>query len=1113
MKPDLMKPTLHLASWKPVHSIVLIACAAIFTTSRPAIAQIIPDNTLPKNSIVTPGCLDCVINGGTVQGNILFHSFDRFSIGQNGAARFNNDTQLGAIVTRVTGTEASIIDGLVKTNGNTNLFFINPRGITFGPNAQLELGGSFLATTASSVLFPGGGEFSATNPTAPPILDVQVKAPIGVQFEGQPKAIQSNGSNLGLLPTKTLALIGGDITLDGSALTVPDGQVLIGGLAENGVVQISNNSQDFQLSFPTDKRYSNISFFNDTQANVQSTGSGNIIIHSNNLTLAKSNLIAGLNSVPTSISQSGNIEIEAQGELILKEKSHIGNDLNGTVQDQNLVSPNQAGSIYITANNISLSDKSNISSSTRGKGNAGNLIIKSNNQINIDKSYILTTVGLGAVGNGGSIQINAESLNITNNSIFSVGIAGLNEQGTTALPPGNGTAGTLTISATKQVSIDRGAQILGELNPGAIGEGGSVKINTNILSLSNQGKISISTDGYGKAGNLTINAAKQINIDSGAQILGEVHKNAIGQGGSVIINTDVLSLSNQGKISTSTDGDGKAGNLTINAAKQINIDNKSKIIGEVNKNAIGQGGIVTVNTDVLSLSNQGYISTSTNGNGKAGDLTINAAKQVNVDGGAQILGELNTNGIGQGGNVKIKTDVLSLSNGGNISTSTNGHGKAGDLTINAAKQVSLTGQGTYILSGLKKDASVNEEVGGSMTINTELLSLSDKAMISAGTEGEGNAGNLIINAVKELNVNDSYILSTVNNTATGKGGSIVVNTERILLSNQSILSTGSEGKGDAGNLILNSTKDILIDDNTKVNSTLEGGQGKGGEIRVNTGSLTISNQSFLQVTTERADSEAGKINVNANSIYLLNSGAIEAKTQSGNGGDIDLTVKNLILLRNQSRISTTAGTENAGGNGGNLTINAPTGFIIAIPKENSDITANAFSDQGGKITINAKAIFGLVPRSRNDLKILDPQELNPHNVSTSDISAISQQNPTLNGEVILNSALNPNQSLNQVLKEPRTTDVVDSCQISHGTEAVQFYDIGRGGLPPRPEDPLSMDLIEWSPFLTAKARISPPKSLKIDKSRAIDMEESDRTTPTDQASNSPPKLIPPCQSH
>ena len=921
-----MKSTFHIAS------VVTIACGAMFTDLGAAIAQIIPDNTLPTNSMVTPGCLDCVINGGTVRGNILFHSFDRFSIGQNGAARFNNNPQLGAIVTRVIGPDGSNINGLVQANGNTNFFLINPQGITFGPNAGLALGGSFMTSTASSFLFPGG-EFSALHPTAPPLLDVQVQAPIGLQFEGTPKAILINGSYLSLLPTKTLGLIGGDITLDGSVLTAPGGQILIGGLAGNGIVKLSNNSQGLQLYFPKDKLYSDISLSNDAQANVQSNGSGNILIHSHNLILEKSSLLAGLNSVPISISQPGNIQIDAQGEITMKN-SHVGNDLNGTVQDQNLASPNQLGSIYITANAISFSKNSNISSSTRGKGNAGNLVIKANDRIDINNSYILTTVGLGSVGNGGNIQINTELLNVKNDSILSVGVAGSDEQGRSGLPPGNGTAGR----------------------------------------------------------------------------------------------------------------------LIINAIKLINVDN------------------------------------------------------------SQILGSLNTGATGQGGTIVINTDILSLSNQGRISTSTNGYGKAGSLTINAAKEVSLTGQGTHILSGLEKDAIAKNVEGGSVTINTALLTLSNKAMISAGTEGEGNAGNLTINATKGLNANNSFILSTVNDTATGKGGNIVVNTERILLSNQSVLSTGSEGKGDAGNLTLNSTKDIVVDDNSKVNSTLEGGQGKGGEIRVNTGLLTISNQSFLQVTTERSDSEAGKINVNANSIYLLNSGAIEAKTQSGNGGNIELIVRDLLLLRNQSRVSTTAGTENAGGNGGNVMISAPTGFIVAVPNENSDITANAFSDQGGKITINAKAIFGLVPRSRADMKILDPKELNSQNVRTSDITAISQQNPILNGEVVLNSTINPNQGLNQVPKEPRATDVADSCQVSNGQESVQFYDIGRGGLPPRPEDPLSMDLIEWSPLIT-KARIRPSKSLKIDEHIQTEINAPDRTTLTYQASNSPSRLIPPCQSH
>ena len=234
-------------------------------------AQIIPDASLgTETSIVTPnveikGSPAERIDGGATRGINLFHSFSEFNVGESQRVYFNNPAGIENILTRVTGGKVSNILGTLGVDGGANLFFINPGGIVFGQNSRLDLGGSFLGSTANSFVFGDRLQFSATNPQSPPLL--QINVPTGLQFGKNSQDIRVNGisggrssiQGLGLRvsPGNTLALIGGNINVEGVFLNAPEGQIELGSVAGIGQVNLKPINQNWILD------YNNVQNFGD----------------------------------------------------------------------------------------------------------------------------------------------------------------------------------------------------------------------------------------------------------------------------------------------------------------------------------------------------------------------------------------------------------------------------------------------------------------------------------------------------------------------------------------------------------------------------------------------------------------------------------------------------------------------------------------------------------------------------------------------------------------------------------------------------------------------------------------------------------------------------------
>lgn len=984
------------------------------------------DNTLGRESSLvtspTPGAFQ--IDGGATRGTNLFHSFSQFSVPINGSAYFNNAGNIQNIISRVTGGSVSNIDGLIRANGTANLFVLNPSGIIFGPNASLNIGGSFLASTASSLNFVDGIQFSATATQTPPLLTVSV--PLGLQYGGNAGSIQVQNSTLQVPNGKTLALVGGNVQLNGGILLAPGGRVELGGTAAAGTVGLFVDGSNLSLSYPDTLARTDVSLNNGSLVNVRAGGGGSIAINAQNLNIAgESGLRTGIASgLGSANSKAGDIEINATGSVNLTDASFIKN----IVQSKAV---GKGGDIDITAGSIFLTNGTQLVSSTFGKGDAGSVTIAAHDTVSFSGgSTVYSTVEQGGVGQGGNINITTGSLSLTDGAQLQ------------ALTAGRGEAGKVMIVARDTVSLSGVDQdgfvtsILSTVEPGGVGNAGGINITTGSLFLTDGAQLVTSTEGRGNAGSVTITAGDTVSFGGRningfySSIRSEAAPKAVGNGGNINITTGSLLLTDDAQLVAATEGRGNAGNITITAHDTVSFKEggdpqvRSGAYSNVSFGAVGKGGDINITAGALLLSDGAQLATATDGWGNAGNLTITAGDTVYFK-ESVAFSTVESTGVGNGGEINITTRSLLMTDGGQLQTRTSGQGKAGNVTITAHDTVSFDGYNSEGLPSAVSSEVISGAVGngGDITITAGSLSLTNYGFLSASTRGKGDGGNITLNANTLEAINSGKALTI--SFSSGKAGNITVNV--------------------ADSVTLSDESGLLA--NTSKNSTAQG-----GNLSITTRQLVVQDGAEVNVSSE-GSGNAGSLTVNAGSIKLDNQGKLLASTASGEGGNINLQVQDLILMRQNSVISAKADNN---GNGGNITIDAP--FIVGVSSENSDIVADAVRGQGGNIKITSQGIYGLKYR--------------PQLTTLSDINASSQFG--VNGVVVINTPdVDPSRGLTELPVEPANVEVTQGCQSTGKQTSVAFFNTGRGGLAPNPYEPISSsDIWEDVPPSTQRAENS-----------------------------------------
>ncbi|MDZ8263762.1 filamentous hemagglutinin N-terminal domain-containing protein [Nostoc sp. ChiQUE01b] len=666
---------------------------------------------------------------------------------------------------------------------------------------------------------------------------------------------------------------------------------------------------------------------------------GSINIQTGSLSLAQG---SELNTQTLGQGNAGSININARDAISLDgfvdttvKGGEPGRIYSRIISNVNPEGTGKAGDIQIKTGSLQSTNGAFISSSTLGKGDAGNITIDANDITFDSSSNISSQVFADGVGKGGNIRVNTGALSLLGGSQISTTVSG------------KGDAGNIFVNARDTIKLDGivGNSISGIKSgviTGGVGNGGNIEITTGGLSLTNGAKIDIDTHGKGNAGNITINARETINIDGCSRVFTEqcgedklpseissdVSLNGVGKGGDIRINTRELFLKNNGQISADTLGLGDGGNIFIQAAEKISLSNTNnidftKISSTVVDKAKGNAGTINIQARDLSLDNAA-INSYTYGQGNGGDIDIQTGK-LSLNNG-QISAD--TLGLGDGGNIFIQAaEKISLSNTNNIDftkiSSTvvdKAKGNAGTINIQA-RDLSLD------------NAAINSYTygqgnGGDIDIQTGKLSLNNGSYFFASTFGKGNAGNISIQATDTVSLaNSSNISSAISITGVGNAGNIDIFAKSFSLDNDAGLVTLSFGKGNAGNVLITTLGDTTIKDST-IATFFIATEGNAGKIAIQAGGdVSISGKSALS------------------SFLHLNA--------VGKSGDIEIQGRNFSLSDGAVLNSTTAGK----GNAGNVLINA-TGDIYFT--NGANINAATFGQgNAGNVIVNAGGKFSL----------------------------------------------------------------------------------------------------------------------------------------------------------
>ncbi len=947
------------------------------------------------------------INGGQQVGRNLFHSFDTFSVPTNGSALFNHQADINNIIGRVTGATTSNIDGIIEAQGNANLFLLNPNGIIFGPNARLDIGGSFLASTADTIQFDDGQEFSALNTQEPPLLAINM--PLGLQVGNTPEPVRVLGSRLVVNRGQSLLLAGGaigirsairqdvgrDIRSD-ARLIARGGRVELSALATAGDVELTRTG-GFKTSSAPRKADIRLS---GSLVDVAGGGGGHIKFDARDIEIADfSTLKSGIAQDQGSLgAQAGNIILQATDSISILRDSTVENRVGGEPLDE--------------------------------------------------------LRGPQAIGNGGDIHLSSKTLQIKNRSQINVDNSG------------EGNTGLVTVEAKDFVLLETADDrngIFSNVNAPAIGNTGDVVIETGDLIINNRGRIASSSFGEGDAGKVIIRARNSVALDGGdtdifsnvnLSIISESGDAVVGNSGGLDIETGSLIVKRGGRIESSVradedvlavNGEGSTGLIRIVARDSIVLEGQndgdrptgSGIFSVVQSGTTGTQNLgLQIETGSLTIRNGGRIRADTLGNGNGGDIDIRATDFIVLDGSEPNIDLTEDSNVissavrldrqgnlaqGNAGTINIETGRLSLLNGGRVITSTEGAGDAGQVTIQAKESIlldgtdakdqpsgviSIAGRGTFTVEGEDMLADPSTGNSGGIELMTPSLLLANGAEISANTveDSIGEGGNILVNA-ETLAVRDGAQV-TVSSEGSGQGGDITLNANILTLEQGTISAETIDSFG--GNINLTLGDLLFLRDNSQISTDALGNQARGDG-----GNIVIDTPVLVALPDTNSDIRAGAVEGQGGEISLITSGLFGIAERAQSPVTNDITADSEVGLDGLVEVETSDVDR--------------TDNLVKLPASLLNITLTRGCQPKGqsKFVDSRQGGYALSPAEIGTLSSSSWEDLRPFSSTSPELDRSTTSNRTSASELSLVEAQGwsetPNGTITLVVETPQVT--------------------------------------------------------------------------------------------